>query len=72
MNERIKKLYMNASSEYQGASDVFIPPDFVEKFAKMLIEECVEIAREADSYNVFGAGIGYQIADDINKNFGVR
>jgi hypothetical protein len=40
MNERIKGLYIQALCEYEDANGVFIPPDFVEKFAELIVREC--------------------------------
>jgi hypothetical protein len=44
---------------------------FERKFAELLIRECASIAREADSVNVFGAGFGYEIADNIEQQLGI-
>lgn len=46
--------------------------DALEQFAALVIQECVSVAREADSVNPFGAGIGFAIAADINEHFGIN
>lgn len=82
MNERIRELASQAH-EYARAyvadcktyghymDQNELEQQFERKFAELLIRECANIAREADSFNVFGAGIGYEIADNIEQHFGV-
>ncbi len=41
MNERIKELAKQAASEYNDANGICIPDDFVEKFAELIIRECL-------------------------------
>jgi hypothetical protein len=51
MNERIKDLYIQALCEYEDANGVFIPPDFVEKFAELIVRECMTtILKESKWY----------------------
>lgn len=82
MNERIRELSSQAH-EYARAyvadcktyghymEQNELEQQFERKFAELLIRECANIAREADSVNVFGAGFGYEIATDIEQRFDI-
>jgi len=43
----------------------------LQEFAKLIIKECMNVARNADDVNVHGVGFGYSIAMDISDHFGV-
>lgn len=78
MNERIKELaeqakqYAREQMAHPMNPMIFSEDVFQQKFAKAIIRECANIAREADSENVFGAGFGYEIASQIEEHFGVE
>lgn len=42
MHSKIKQLYNKAFVEYEGASDCFIPDTFIEKFANLIVQECLD------------------------------
>lgn len=44
----------------------------LQEFAKLIVKECMAIARNADDANVHGVGFGYNIAMDISEQFGVE
>ena len=51
MNERIKQL-----AEQAGQGEPFhIPPEFVEKFAELIVKECIDYCGENLSKTVGGA-----------------
>ena len=52
MNERIKDLYIQTLCEYEDANGVFIPPDFVEKFAELIIQECCDAVRYVEALEI--------------------
>ena len=75
MNERIRQLAEQAKAQYCDLSDtsvfkrlglveavVFIPED-LEKFAELIVQECVSIADKAEPYKA---------SDLIKKHFGVE
>ena len=68
MNERIKELYNQCFVELKnGTPNVGF--DF-EKFAELIIRECVEIAYEYDAPKMSGPGM--IIAGRIEQHFGVE
>lgn len=82
MNERVQELAAQAHEyarnyvedcktygHYMDSDE--LEQQFERKFAELLIRECASIAREADSVNVFGAGFGYEIADNIEQQLGI-
>ena len=60
MNERIKELAVS-SNLYDGW---FCGEGNIEKFAKLIIEECAEVASDYDGANYVGT--------EIKKHFGVE
>lgn len=85
MNEKIKQLAEEAGfilwrDEHWNPGDVVDwasrYDDELQKFAELIVQKCAHIARSVDDANaattVIGFehfGIGYQIADDILKEF---
>ena len=71
MNERIKQLAGQA-----GQGEPFhIPPEFVEKFAELIVRECADICMEmaAKCAGLPGDGaLAKDCADWIKKDFGVE
>ena len=66
MNERIKELAEQATKKYDrlGNEIPFAQPD-LEKFAELIVGECVGIADEYD-------GVGSTIVNRIKQHFGVE
>ena len=63
MNDKIRQL-----AEQAGQGEPFhIPPEFVEKFARLIVAECVDIAN-----NVHMCRDGRVVAEDIKQHFGVE
>ena len=53
MNERIRQLALQA-----GQGEPFhIPPEFVEKFAELIVGECIDIARQHNNSGVIAESI---------------
>lgn len=70
MNERIKQLALQAGAttmERSGWTDYGTLELDVEKFAKLIIEECVVIALDSNA-----SGEGGVIAKTIEEQFGVE
>ena len=65
MNERIRKLAEQAFNEANNGSinNIKIPKEFVEKFAELIVRECIEIV---DSGYLIGP------ANQIKQHFGVE
>jgi hypothetical protein len=79
MNERIKELAKQAASEYNDANGICIPDDFVEKFAELIIRECLGDHKERIALRYQGSdydravGYGMEIVYyDIVEKFGVE
>ena len=64
MNEQIKQLWEDAAKTTQGDSWEE-QTKFMERFAKLIVQECVGIADEYD-------GVGSTIVSRIQKHFGVE
>lgn len=71
MNERIRELLLKAASDYNDANGVFIPDDFVEKFAELIVEECI---REIGYKSVELLDIDFypHYQERLKKHFGVE
>ena len=65
MNERIRELAEQAFNEANNGSinNIKIPKEFVEKFAELIVRECIEIV---DSGYLIGP------ANQIKQHFGVE
>ena len=79
MNERILELAKQAASEYNDANGICIPDDFVEKFAELIIRECLGDLKERIALRYQGSdkdrdiGYGMEIVYyDIVDRFGVE
>ena len=74
MNERIRELLLKAASDYNDANGVFIPDDFVEKFAELIVKDC---GYYADIFESLGCPVDMdptetKPSDYIKKHFGVE
>jgi len=77
MNEKIKQLALQA-----GQGEPFhIPPEFVEKFARLIIEECIKQVEPTQHHQVWaqsylGGVDGLDLLSskikDIKRHFGVE
>ena len=68
MNERIKELWTQAGGHYNSGNQHTWPEytiDDPEKFARLIVRECIGIADEYD-------GVGSTIVSRIEKHFGVE
>jgi hypothetical protein len=66
MNERIDKLFEQALEEFTAENKyatIIVPNPLKEKFAELIVRECVDIADEYD-------GAGSTIVSRIKKHFG--
>ena len=69
MNERIKELALQASHQSPDGYPVTIPYslDFAEKFAELIVKECVSVAMEQYDDTLPWSGVG-----NVLKHFGVE
>ena len=68
MNERIKQLMEQALEEFKAENKyatIIVPNPLKEKFAELIVQECIDIADEYD-------GAGSTIVSRIKKHFGVE
>jgi len=66
MNENVKRIARKAALSVNGDYRFHIPPEFTEKFARLLIEECATIIDTHDDstpYSSFG--------DLVKSKFGI-
>ena len=71
MNERIKELAKQAVGGIQ--TDFYIPDVFKEKFAELIVKECIEQASISNGHgnNQWDKALTFA-ADNIKKHFGVE
>ena len=71
MNERIRELAVQARQEFLKLPTGYTPeqvgmhPQLMEKFAELIVKECMNIADEYD-------GVGSTIVSRIKQHFGVE
>ena len=68
MSERIDKLFEQALEEFKAENKyatIIVPNPLKEKFAELIVRECIDIADEYD-------GVGSTIVSRIKKHFGVE
>jgi hypothetical protein len=68
MNERIRRLMEQALEEFTAENKyatIIVPDPLKEKFAELIVRECINIADEYD-------GVGSTIVSRIKKHFGVE
>jgi hypothetical protein len=71
MNEQIKKLgrqamsdVMNGSDPYGDADKMYIPAEFMEKFAELIIQETINVLHDNELHN-------RHISHSVREHFGV-
>ena len=64
MNERIRELWSQSVQPHTGDSWAE-QTEFMERFAQLIVKECVDIADEYD-------GVGSTIVSRIKQHFGVE
>jgi hypothetical protein len=71
MNEQIRELADKASHQSPDGYPVTIPysKDFAEKFAELIVRECVDIA---DETALGDTTYGWMVGNKITKHFGVE
>jgi hypothetical protein len=66
MNERIKQLALQATQEFSPAFD---RDKWQDKFAELIVKECINIAYEYDKPKLSGPGLA--IASNIESHFDI-
>ena len=79
MNERIRRLAEQAITEVdvvyednplnEELAKMYIPDCFAEKFAELIVQECVQVLVNRNAPNVYGEHIG---VEEIKQHFGVK
>jgi hypothetical protein len=70
MNERIIELMLEAGKTIPG--DKHIDADFCEKFAELIVRECLDIAQDWAAFDGFPPNDVNHIIDEIKLHFGVE
>jgi hypothetical protein len=69
MNERIKELAESCTVDFVDGRGVSLSEIDVEKFAELIVEECINIAYEYDKPKLSGPGLA--IASNIESHFDI-
>ena len=69
MNERIEKLAKQAGAAYGDGYDFYLLEDHIEKFAELIVRECIDICRYHPSIIVSNNWSGHDVAQDIVQRF---
>ena len=75
MNERIKQLAEQAkdyADYYSMLSDSAEQEIFTEKFAELIVRECIDIAQDRAAFDGFPPNDVNHIIDEIKEHFGVE
>ena len=76
MNERIKELWSQAGGHYDSGNQHTWPQytiDDPEKFAELIVAECIDICQDTDGEDNIDAKSGRQdCAVEIREHFGVE
>ena len=76
MNEQIQKLYDRALEEFKAENKyvtIIVPNPLQEKFAELIVKECVAICQDVDGEDSIEAKSGRQdCAVEIREHFGVE
>jgi hypothetical protein len=67
MNERIKELIEQAQMD--GDNIHFYSPAFAEKFAELIVKECIEVVEKQKAKMSYGPTF---VIEDIKQHFGVE
>ena len=74
MNERIGKLAVEAGAHWEHGdwnmpSAVYFSEKDLEKFAELIVRECISICLDKERPNLYGVR---EVKEAINKHFGVE
>ena len=69
MNDRIRELAEQAGIIAPSENDI-APP--MEKFAQLIVEECLDIAQDRAAFDGFPPNDVNHIIDEIKQHFGVE
>ena len=70
INKRITELMLEAGKTIPG--DKHIDADFCEKFAELIVRECLDIAQDRAAFDGFPPNDVNHIIDEIKEHFGVE
>ena len=73
MNERIRELALQAGSTHKQNLGVYqFYTDELEKFAELIVRECIDIAQDRANFPGFPPNDVNDIIDEIREHFGVE
>jgi len=72
MNERIEKLISEAIEAIPDHVEFNLPKEFTEKFAELIVQECLDIAQDRAAFDGFPPNDVNHIIDEIKEHFGVE
>ena len=72
MNQRIKELAEQAGFNHMGISLVIGIEEYHQKFAELIVAECIEIAQDRANFPGFPPNDVNDIIDEIREHFGVK
>ena len=68
MNERIKELAEQAGAGWDDKYHWYVGSVAMEKFAELIVRECVQVLVNRNAPNVYGEHIG---VEEIKQHFGI-
>jgi hypothetical protein len=81
MNERIKELYLEATEQFtivqeQGLPAPYQTRAFAEKFAELIVRECIEVVDNRSKKDFhptsYGGELLHYVTTDLKQHFGVE
>ena len=72
MNERIRELALQAGAAYNDDHAVSLLDDEIEKFAELIVKECMELTHWKDFDMSVEQRIRLSVYQDIKEHFGVE
>ena len=79
MNEKIKQLALDAGIGFtlwddsgREMIDNYTPEEYLEKFAELIVRECLDIAQDRAAFDGFPPNDVNHIIDEIKEHFGVE
>ena len=72
MNERLKTFYDQVGLDFENFQRVTVTKGDMEKFAELIVRECIDIAQDRANFPGFPPNDVNDIIDEIKEHFGVK
>jgi hypothetical protein len=71
MNERIRECWVKAASEDSDPDNWDSQEQFIERFSKLIVRECIDIAQDRAAFDWAPPNDVNHIINEIKEHFGV-